>query len=439
MSTRRSIRVATRLTTIGAIALVWLGLTPAALTAGQARTIVVTTVPELQAALTPGNAGARIVVRAGDYEVPEALTVPDRATLVGEGVMMFDETGLPTGFKASGRTAIRGAASLVGDILALGDGATLKFLAVEDAAGRTSGNPVVVVSRAAADSVSARITECEIVNPNPSGIIPSGPTGRALVVMVRNPNLGQDPPPHEGSTLRVTMERSIVRSPGAGFGVFAINFASDSEIGLELRRNVIGGGLSATGGVGRPDAVSGSAVSIQSSHNLYRSDSADQAPSGWSLLAGADAPSPILVSGASTSNSLQIHSKDDRIEGFATGISAAGGRRFSPVSGPISSNTVEMRLHGTRLQSTAADLTLFGELSFVDGVLPDDDNALHFSLRQAIGSGPRSNQYANSTSPSGAEVGTGNELEIAGTPQGFDRSNDNVEPPPPAEFFAACQ
>jgi hypothetical protein len=403
-----------------------------------AQPIVVTTPAELQAALTPANEGARILVKAGDYEMPQALTVPDRATLVGEGVMLFDDSGLPTGFKTSGRTAIRAAASLVGDLLTLGDGATLKALAIEDAAGRTTGNPVAVVSRAASDFVSARITECEIVNPNPSGIIPAGPTGRALVVVVRNPNLGMAPPPHEGSTLRVKMERSIARSPGAGFGVFAINFASESEIDLELRRNVIGGGMTASAGVGRPDAVTGSALTIQSSHNLYRSDSAVQAPIGWTLLAGADAPSPILVSGASTSNSLQIDSKDDRIEGFATGISAAGGRRFALVSGSISSNTLEMKLRDTQLASTAADLSLFGALSYVDGVLPDDDNTLHLSLRQASGSGPLSNQYANSWTPSGAAFGAGNELVIAGTPSKFEQTNENIEPPPPAELFAAC-
>jgi hypothetical protein len=402
-------------------------------------TIIVRTVAELQAALTPANAGARIMVRAGDYAVNGPLTVPDRATLVGDGVMRFDQGGLPTGFAVSRRTVIRGTVDLVGDILTLGDGASLRTLVVEDAEGRTSGNPVAVVSRMAGDAISARITECEIVNPNPSGIVPQGPTGRALVVMTRNPNLGQDPPPHVGSTLRVKMERSIIRSPGAGYGVFAINFASESEIDLEFGRNVIGGGMTAVGGVGRPNAVTGSSVIIESSRNLYRSDTTEPTEVGWSLIGGADAPSPILVSEASTSNALEIRSLDDRIEGFATAIDAAGARRFAAVSAPLSSNTVGIRLRGTRLASTLADLSLVGALSFAEGTFSDGDNALRASLRGAIGSGPRNNLYADTSSPIGTTLATGNELEIAGTPQEFDRSNENIEPPPPAEFFAACR
>ena len=63
----------------------------------RANTIVVTTTAELQAALTPANAGKRILVRSGEYEVGHALTVPDDATLVGEGEMTFDDAGLPAG------------------------------------------------------------------------------------------------------------------------------------------------------------------------------------------------------------------------------------------------------------------------------------------------------------------------------------------------------
>src|SRR5215831_14914863 len=93
--------------------------------------IVVTTVAELQSALTPANAGARILVRAGVYDVSQALTVPDRAVLVGEGVMSFDESGLPAGFEPSGRTLLRATVGLVGNVLTLGDGATVRGLAIE--------------------------------------------------------------------------------------------------------------------------------------------------------------------------------------------------------------------------------------------------------------------------------------------------------------------
>ena len=240
--------------------------------------IVVTTTAELEASLSPANEGARILVRAGEYDVSHALTVPDGATLVGEGVMSFDEAGLPIGFEPTRRTLIRSTPALVGDILTLGDGSVLRALSVEDVAGRL-GNLVAVLSRAAGDFISARIEDCEVVNPNGLGMTQQGPTGHGLVVLTRNPNLGLDPPPHEDAVLRVELKRSILRSPGTGSGVFAINFASHGEIDLDLASNVIGGGLDSTGGVSRPDAVAGASVNIQSSRNLYRSDSPAPTPS----------------------------------------------------------------------------------------------------------------------------------------------------------------
>ena len=270
----------------------------------RAETIIVTTTAELEAALTPANAGKRILVRAGEYDLSQALTVPDDATLVGEGEMNFDDSGLPTGFEPSGRTLLRSTLALVGDVLTLGDGAKLRGLVIEDAVGR-QGNPVVVSSRAAGDFVSAELVECEIINPNPSVIVPGGSIGRALKVITLNPNLDQDPPPHEGAVLEVRMKRSIIRSPGAGIGVFAINFASHAEISLDLQRNVIGGGLNLSGGVSMPDAVTGASLSIQSRRNLYRSDSVVPTPTGWSLIGGTTAPIPGLVSEASTFNSLR--------------------------------------------------------------------------------------------------------------------------------------
>src|SRR5262245_46457104 len=90
-----------------------LGAHPGRLAASpQGPDIVVTTAAELQSALSPANAGARILVRAGVYDVNQALTVPDRATLFGEGVMSFDESGLPTGFEPSGRTLLKATAGL---------------------------------------------------------------------------------------------------------------------------------------------------------------------------------------------------------------------------------------------------------------------------------------------------------------------------------------
>ena len=393
----------------------------------QAVDIIVTTAAELQSALSPANAGARILVRAGLYDVSQTLTVPDGAALVGEGVMSFDESGLPTGFEPSGRTLLRATAALAGDVLTLGDGSTVSGLAIQDVAGRlAAGSAVTVLSRAAGDFISARIEECEIINPNPPG------NSRGLVVMTQNPDLE---PPHEGAVLRVQMTRSIVRSPGAANGIFAINFASHSEIRLDVESNVVGGGLSSAAGVGLPDAVTEAGVIIQSSRNLYRSDSPTPTAPGWQLFAGADAPPvTLVVSQASTFNTLQMHSIDDTLAGFATGIVAAGGRRINALSGTISSNRVELNLHGTLLQTTTADLRLFGATTML-AVSTGNDNTAHVFIGQATGSGARANVYAHSSTPPTGHPGLGNRLEIVGNPIAFDQINQNFVPPPPAQFF----
>ena len=394
--------------------------------------IFVTTAAELQSALSPANAGARILVRAGVYDVSQALVVPDDVTLVGEGVMTFDTSGLPAGFEPSGRTLLRATAALAGDIMTLGDGATVKGLAIEDVVGRVvPGNTVAVVSRAAGDFISARIEECEIINPKPAT------TGtRGLAAMTLNPDLQ---PPHEGAVLRVQMTRSIVRSPGAAGGVFAINFASHSQIILDLESNVVGGGLNLAGGAGRPtNAVTGAGVFIRSSHNLYRSDSPVPTPMGWFLFGGSDTPSAVAASQATTFNTLQMHSIDDTLAGFATGIAASGGRRFNALSEPISSNRVELNLYGTLLQTTTMDLRLFGATTML-GVATGDDNTAHVLLARATGSGARTNRYAHSMTPPMGSPGIGNRLEIVGNAKAFDQTNQNFVPPPPAEFFTGAQ
>ena len=406
---------------------VLLGAHPGRLVASfQEPDIVVTTTAELQSALSPANAGAHILVRAGVYDVTQALTVPDGATLVGEGVMNVDESGRPTGFEPAGRTLLRATAAVVGNLLTLGNGATVTGLAIQDVVGRAvPGSGVAVLSRAAGDFISARIEECEIINPNPPG------NSRGLVVMSQNPDLE---PPHEGAVLRVQMTRSIVRSPGGANGIFAINFASHSAIRLDLESNVVGGGLSSAGGVGLPDAVTQAGVVIQSSHSLYRSDSLTPTGVGWQLFAGADAPIPLIVSQASTFNTLQMHSMDDTLTGFATGIVAAGGRRINALSATISSNRVELNLHGTLLQTTTADLRLSGATTML-GVSTGDDNTAHVLLVQATGSGVRANRYAHSSIPLTGIPGVGNLLEIVGNANAFDQTNQNFVPPPPAEFF----
>jgi hypothetical protein len=383
--------------------------------------------------MTPANAGKQILVKAGDYTIAHPLTVPDRATVVGEGQMLFDASGLPSGMASPGRTTLRSAADLDGDVLTLGNGSSLRGLVIEDAEGRASGNPVAVVSRAAGDFVSARIESCEIVNPNPSGVAPVGPTGRALVVVTRNPNLSVDPPQHEGAVLRVRMSSSLLRSPAGAIGLFAINFASNARIDLDLTGNVIGGGLTSSGGVSRPDAVTGSAIDVRSRRNLYRSDSADPTPFGWNLSGGSTAVIPNIVSEASTSNALRVHSTDDRIEGFVFAIGGVGGQRVIASSEPISFNSLDLNLQGTRMQSLLADLSLLGAVSFEPGVSPGDGNALRLNMRQATGSGPRDNSYANSSEG----LGEGNRLEVAGSPHAFEQTNQGIDPRPPDEFFVS--
>lgn len=390
--------------------------------------ILVTTSAELQAALSPANAGTHILVRAGVYDVSQPLTVPDGAALVGEGVMIFDPSGLPTAFDPSGRTLLKATPALAGDILTLGDGSSVRGLAIEDVVGRVTGGPVAVLSRAPGDFISARIEECEVITPS----IVVGTTGRGVVVMTRNLDLE---PPHEGAALRVQLARSIVRSPGAANGIFAINFASRSQIQLDVESNVIGGTFGVAAGVGLPDAVTGASVVIQSSHNLYRSDSLVPTVTGWQLFAGADAP-PVtsVVSQASTFNTLQMHSIGDTIAGFAMGIVASGGRRINAFSGTISSNRLELNLHGTLLQTTTADLRLSGATTML-AVSTGDDNTAHVHIVQATGSGTRANRYADSSIPATGNPGIGNRLEVVGNANAFDQTNQNFVPPPPAQFF----
>ena len=401
--------------------------------------IVVTTSAELEAALSPSNAGRHIWVRAGTYDVSHALQVPDYASVIGESQMIFDAFGLPQGFDPLGRTVLRSTAGLVGDMVTLGNGATLQGLSIEDFPGRIGGNLIVVYSRSPGDFVSAAVVECEMVNPNPPGIALQGPRGRALVAITRNLNLGSDPPPHEGAVVSVQMTRSIIRAPGGGTGVFAINFASGSQVTVSLTRNVIGGGLTATGGVSRPDGVESAETVIESEHNVFRSDSAAPDPVGWLLLGGTDAPFPGLVSEGANFNSLRVRSVQDRIGGFATAIAAAAGRRSGAVSGTSSGNHIELKLLRTDVQSLVADFVFFGAQSLVNSVAPGDGNGLRVLVRGARGSGARSNQYAHSWPPLLDNLDQGNWLEIVGSPAAFTRTNAGVDPAPANEFFTTSR
>ena len=424
---------------------------PAQAAADGGQTIVVDDAAELVAAMSPEHAGRRILVRAGSYLVSQTLVVPDGATLEGEGVMLLDETGLPAGFAAGTRTSIAMTANVPGDVLTLGDGVTVRRLALEDLPGR-SGNAIGIVSRHDRDRVSATIVETEIVNPNPHGVAPQGPTGCGLAVLTLNPNLGADPLPHVGASITARVTRTLIRSPamGVGCGLFAFNFAPSASISVDVSRSVIGGGVIASGGVSRPDAVNDSRTVLASHHNLYRDDTADPCAAGrlgWNLQGGSGTPIPLPNPGAAR-NALRLHSVSDRIEGFTMGVLATGGRRFfgAPTAGPVTDNSVDLELLGTTISTPAcgeaafvADLRLAGALVTDGAIVPGDGNTLRAVLRGVTGSGSRSNDYADVLGPAGAQPpslqGAGNRLSIVGSPEAFARTNHAIAPAPGATFF----
>jgi hypothetical protein len=346
--------------------------------------------------------------------------------------MQFDSSGLPTGTALAGETRLRSTVSLFGDVVTLGDGARLANLVIEDIADR-AGNVVAISTRYVGDVVFASIAQCELINPNAAGIQPPGPTGHGVLLISRNLGFNFDPPPHDDSAISLNMAGSIVRSPGGGSGVMAINFASRSRIAVELRGNVIGGGVVAAGGVSRPDDTYDSSVRIESHKNLYRSDSPLPTEVGWQLDGGADAPIPGLVAGTTIANEIYFRSTLDRIEGFAGGILARGGRRISALAGQISLNQVEINATQLEMVTTTRDLELYGDFSFAPGVTAGADNLLRLGLRRANGSGVSDNQYGDSNVvPAG-----GNQFEVPGSSVAFGHNNSGIDPLPAAEFFTS--
>ena len=414
--------------------------------------IVVSNSVELMAALVPENAGRRIRIRAGDYGLTQLLTVPDQATLEGEGVMLF-EGGLPTGFAAGTRTTLTMTANLPGNVLALGDGVTVRGIAIQDLAGR-AGNSIGVVSRDAGDRLSATIEGVEVINPNSHTVGPSGGAGCGVVVVTQNPNLGGDPPPHAGAAIAARLTGSLIRSnaTGTGCALFAFNFAPVGSVSVALTGNVVVGGIIASGGVSRPDAVHDSGTEIQSHRNLYRNDSPNLcAPSriGLNLNGGSGTPVPLGIA-ATERNELRIHSVDDRIEGFTTAVLAAGGRRFfaAPIAGPTTDNSVDLKLLGTTITTpscggatSVADFRLAGALVSSASLDPGNGNTLRAVMRGVTGSGSRSNAYADVLGPAGAAPptiqGTGNRLQMAGNLQAFAQTNQAIDPAPAPGFFTS--
>jgi hypothetical protein len=413
--------------------------------------IIVNDAAGLVAALAPANAGRRILVQAGTYAVSAPLTVPDGATLEGEGVMQFDGAGLPVGFAAGGRTTLTMTADVPGAMLTLGNGAAIRRLQVTDLAGR-SGSVVAVFSRRPGDRVAASITESEIVNLTPMGANPDGPTGNGVLVLTLNPNLGAAPAAHESATLTAGVTRSLIRSPAGGVGVFAFNFATQGSVSVSLAGNVVGGGIVANGGVSRPDAVHDAKVTIESRRNLYRDDSPDPCATphlGWNLTGGSGPPAPLPVP-ETARNALRVHSVDDRVEGFAIGVLATGSRRFfpSPIAGPSTDNHLELELVGGTIATPSCggapfvkDFDLAGAFAGGDDFSPGTGNSLSVVLRGMTGSGVRFNRYESALGPSGplsAELQGDNHLQFAGSPQAFATANAAIAPAPGAGLFTSA-
>jgi hypothetical protein len=397
------------------------------------QTIVVTTTAEFLAALA-ANAGETIFLQRGTYLLDQAIQVPDHTALVGEGEMLFDASGLPAGFLPETRTVIAAMPGVSGDFVSLGDGASLQGLVIQDVTrpGLIGGGVVTVQSRAPGDAVSVRIVECEIINPNSQVGGPAGPAGRALLVITRNPHfIPSGAPPHEQSRLSVALAHSITRAPAGGGGVFGLNNAGGSQIDLQLHQNVLGGLFNVAAGASRPDSVTGATLRVQSNGNLYRSDVAGATAPGWNLQGGAD--SNLAGAEETRNNALWVHSVDDRLEGFSQGIFAAAGRRNFAPSAPSSSNELDLILHGTRVTSTGADFVFRGASSIVAGTAAGDNNVMRVVMRHVIGSGPRANDYINST----ANLGIGNQLLFTGTLNAFSRTNEAILPMPGAQFFTA--
>ena len=397
---------------------------------GQAGTIVVRNTADLLGALVPANAGRHILVQSGTYEVASPLTVPNGATLEGEGVMQGGT--LPTGFQSGTETRIVAAAGFSGDLLTLGGGATLRRLLVQYSAG-SAGNAVGVVSSGPNTSLSASIQDSEIVNPNPAMGNADGPTGGGVVVLTRNPGADAGAPPHVGASVALELTRSIVRVPGgAGRALFAINSASHGTIDLTLTGNVVFGTLDAVGGVSRGDEVTDASITIRSRENRYTSTG--NVGVAWSIVGGSSPPLFLGKAGTS-SNHVLVDSTDDRIEDVDKGILSLGGRRHSKRVGLSSDNEVELSLRGLSFRTNAADFHLAGAES--GGEFPTGaGNTLSVLVRGSTGSGPRGNFYAHEDGPlMPKNLGFANRLVFLGTAAVFDESNDDIAPAPPADMF----
>ncbi|MCC6622281.1 MAG: hypothetical protein IT385_13545 [Deltaproteobacteria bacterium] len=445
-----------------------IALALAASDAGRAspeRDILVTTTAELVSAMTPSNAGRTIRVRPGIYTVSAPLEVPDGATLAGDGRMLFDDDGLPMGIDPATAPLLVHTAVTAGDMVRLGDGSRVSGLVLQEAAlplptppssGPNAGNLIAVVTNEPGDRITASIDACELINPNPSGVGGQhGPTRRAIMILSRNRNQGAAPDPDHDSELTVRITRTIIRSPRAGSGIFAINFASRSSISLSLHRNVIGGGLDTNGGVTlgvTPENItSESEVEIFSHGNLYRDDSQGNT---IGVQATGCSGSPLGGPLPSLSNSLRMHSVNDRFENFNNAFLVAGARRYFAETGFSSGCSLELQLVGAYVQARDRGFRFYGALASVPAVT-GSDNELRVLMRGVTNDSARGNLMADegfyvplnfagwsptdiyyATDPDYPQyAGLDNRLELIGNLQSFESTNDAGEPLPEASLF----
>jgi hypothetical protein len=136
------------------------------------------------------------------------------------------------------------------------------------------------------------------------------------------------------------------------------------------------------------------------------------------------------IAGETLNNKLSMHSVNDRIDGFARAIVAAGGARMSALAGAIASNEIELILEGTLMTSTTSDFQLLGARNLAGAA---DGNELRLTLHNVIGSGPRTNTYGDMS----GNLGIGNRLIVTGNLNAFSHTNEAIQPMPGAQFFTA--
>jgi hypothetical protein len=407
--------------------------------------IVVRTPAELLAAVSSGTGEHEIHVARGRYSIDQPIVVPDGVAITGDGVMRFDDDGTPSGFEPGTETILETAAGVNGDLLTLGNGATLRGLVLIDdphQAKERTGNVVSVVSRRPNDVVAASIIECEIVSLNAKAFSVDGPTGRGVVAYTRNP-MAQPRRPHDGAMVNVRVERSIVRDADDGGAVFVLNFASGAQAGATLIRNRVVGTLIAGGAANRPTTVDHATTVIEAEHNLFVSPRGDNLSKGWLLVAASSGPHLPSEAAGPSFNTLRVRSTADRIEGFASAIIAIAARLIASGSGPLFGNTLDLQLNDLRIHSVgadAADLELHAALALLDqnqpplpGLDAGERNTLRIRMTGSVGSGHRKNTYASCDDA--ADTASANRLELAGSAGEYARANSSFDPAPPTACF----